>query len=89
MSQNEKKINRLLSIPTDYQWSELVALLRSFEFEWKSKSGSHGRFLNERTKQQIRLAKPHGPSHDVPLYALRIVIDALRDEGYIERDKNG
>jgi hypothetical protein len=50
MSKHEKLINRLLSKPKDFEWSEAVSILESIGFEVISGGGSKRKFS---TKKQM------------------------------------
>ncbi len=78
MSQHEKLVARLLGVPPDFSWDELVRVLSAFGYEEKSGSGSHRRFFNPETKQiTTGLVKPHRPRKDVGRKYLRKVIEHL------------
>jgi hypothetical protein len=87
MSKTEKLLFRLLSIPKDFTWEELVKLLAYFGFEElkKGKTGGSRRKFADEQKRVIILHKPH-PGNIVKEYAIRQVIEYLIDNGYI---KNG
>ena len=84
MSRQEKLISRLLSVPTDFTWDELIRILSSFGYE-ETKSGMTGgsrrKFIDKR-KNIISLHKPH-PSRIVKQYAIRDVIAHLRTNDHI------
>jgi predicted RNA binding protein YcfA (HicA-like mRNA interferase family) len=78
MSQQEKLVARLLDVPADFSWDELVRVLSAFGYEEKPLSGSHRRFFNPETGQIISgLVKPHHPRKHVGRGYLRKVIDHL------------
>ncbi|HLZ87597.1 MAG TPA: type II toxin-antitoxin system HicA family toxin [Puia sp.] len=87
MSKTEKLLQRLLSIPKDFTWEELVKLLAYFGFEELKKGktgGSRRKFADER-KRVIILHKPH-PGNIVKEYAIRQVIEHLKEKGYIKNE---
>lgn len=85
MSKIEKLLNRLLSIPKDFTYSELSRLLRHFGYKESNRgktSGSAVAFINHETGHIIRLHKPH-PKPVLKKYQIEEVIEALRDRGLI------
>lgn len=85
MSKNEKLLQRLLSIPRDLTWDELVKLLHVFGFvELKTgKTGGSRRKFADVNKNVIILHKPH-PGNIVKEYALKQVITQLKEKGHIK-----
>jgi len=84
MSRQEKLIARLLSVPKDFTWDELVKVLASFNYEELTggkTGGSRRRFVDD-SKNVITLHKPH-PSNIVKSYAIREVIAHLKAKGQI------
>ena len=78
MSQRQKLIDRLLSVPADFSWDELVRVLSTFGYEERPSSGSHRRFFNPQSKNVISgLVKPHHPNKYVGRGYLRKVIEHL------------
>jgi hypothetical protein len=85
MSQQEKLVIRLLTIPKDFTWDELTKLLNSFGYEevkGGKTAGSRRRFADEQ-KNIITLHKPH-PQNIVKSYALREVVSELKAKGHIK-----
>lgn len=85
MSKTEKLLQRLLSVPKDFTWEELIKLLGLFgyvELKKGKTGGSRRKFANE-NKNVIILHKPH-PGNIVKGYALKQVITQLKDKGYIK-----
>lgn len=81
----EKAIDRLLSKPKDYTYSELRSLLNKFGYEEQTKgksSGSRVAFFNSNNKNLIRLHKPH-PGNIVKRYVIDQVIESLKRNGEI------
>jgi len=84
MSRHEKLIERLLSRPTDFTFSELTTLLEHFGYVSSSAGatgGSRIAFINDKGIR-IRLHKPH-PGNIMKLYQIDDVINALREGGNI------
>lgn len=78
MSRIDKLIARLLQVPSDFTWSELVKVLNHYGYEPITKgktSGSRRKFVNEFI-DVIILHEPH-PQKVVKKYVLREVIEKL------------
>ncbi len=85
MSRQEKLVTRLLTVPKDITWEELIKVLNSFGYEevkGGKTGGSRRRFADEK-KNIITLHKPH-PANIVKSYALREVIAELNAKGHIK-----
>lgn len=85
MSRQEKALSRLLSIPNDFTWDELIKVLASYGYEESiggKTGGSRRKFINQ-GKDIISLHKPH-PSRIVKNYAIREVIGLLKEKGHIQ-----
>ena len=85
MSKKGKLLLRLLSIPSDFTWAELVALLAFFGLEElkKGKTGGSRRKFADGQKRIMILHKPH-PGNIVKEYAIKQVIEYLIDNGHIK-----
>jgi hypothetical protein len=85
MSRNQKLVRRLLSIPKDFTWEELVKLLAMFGYTElkKGKTGGSRRKFGDEKKNIIILHKPH-PGNILKEYAIKQVIDQLNEKGYIK-----
>jgi len=85
MSRNEKLLSRLLSVPSDFSWDELVRILSYFGYkELKpGKTGGSRRKFADDNKHIISLHKPH-PANIVKEYAIRLVIADLKAIGHIK-----
>ena len=78
MGKTDKLIARLLTLPKDFTWEELVKVLRHYgyhEVKAGKTGGSRRKFTNE-GKKVISLHKPH-PENRVKEYALKQVIEHL------------
>jgi predicted RNA binding protein YcfA (HicA-like mRNA interferase family) len=87
MSKTNKLRDRFLSIPADYTWDELIKVLTSYGYKKISSGktgGSRRKFVNE-DGDILSLHEPH-PSKIVKKYALRQVIDNLKEKGKITDD---
>jgi hypothetical protein len=85
MSRQEKLISRLLSLPKDFTWDELVKVLAYYEyseFTGGKTGGSRRKFIDSKNNI-ITLHKPH-PANVVKSYALREVISHLKEKGHIQ-----
>jgi hypothetical protein len=85
MSRTEKLLQRLLSVPRDFTWEELVKILVQFGYAELKKGktgGSRRKFVDEK-KNVIILHKPH-PGNIVKEYAIKQVIAHLKEKGYIQ-----
>ena len=78
MNRKEKLIARFLSMPSDFQYDEMVKLLGIFDFEEIKKgktSGSRVKFMNP-AGVPIMLHKPH-PSRIMKHYQLKQIKEVL------------
>lgn len=82
MSRQQKAIARLQSVPGDFTWDELVVVLRHFDYELKKNDGSRRSFVHSTSGVRISLHEPH-PQNIVKKYALRLVIDHLKEQGLL------
>lgn len=78
-------MRRLLAIPKDFTWEELVRLLAQFGYIElkKGKTGGSRRKFADDKKNIIILHKPH-PGNIVKEYAIRQVIDHLKEKRYLQ-----
>jgi len=82
MSRQEKLLERLQSRPSDFEWSEVVSLLKKLGYELLHGSGSSRKFVNREKKSIIMLHEPH-PQTVLKDYALKIIIAELKERGII------
>lgn len=78
-------IDKFLSIPNDLTWEELVKNLSYFgydEFTKGKTAGSRRKFVNAKS-DIILLRKPH-PANVVKIYAIRQVVDHLKEKGFLK-----
>ena len=87
MSRTEKLLQRLLSVPNDLTWEELVKILAQFGFGElkKGKTGGSRRKFADHNKNIISLHKPH-PGNIVKVYAIKQVIIQLIEKGHIKNE---
>jgi hypothetical protein len=84
MSKKEKLISRFTTLPKDFTWNELKALLESFgfeEFQAGKTSGSRVRFYQE-NYPPILIHKPH-PGKILKLYQMKIIKEYLEIEDFL------
>lgn len=84
MGAKDKLRERFLSMPKDFTFDEMEKLLSGYGYIKDNKgktSGSRVVFKNG-DKRPIMLHKPH-PGNIVKLYALRQVLDDLKEAGFI------
>lgn len=82
MAKKDKLITRLLTVPADFTWQELVVLLKGLGYRELQGNGSRVKFDNGDPAQLINLHKPH-PGNIVKRYALRQLIDKLKQADLI------
>lgn len=85
MGTKEKLKDRFLTLPKDFTFDELEKLLFAYRYTKENKgktSGSRVVFKNG-DKRPIMLHKPH-PGNIVKSYALKQVLDDLKEAGFIE-----
>ena len=82
----DKRIERLLSRPKDYTFTEAHSLLKSLGYKLMQKgstSGSRVMFYREADDSKILLHKPH-PQDTMPGYAVKQVIEQLLERRDID-----
>ena len=80
MSKIEKQLNRLKSMPKDFTYNELKAILNYFGFQEHNKgktSGSRVKFVDNQNRI-IELHKPH-PRNILKEYQIKLIIDKLNE----------
>ena len=84
MSKRDKLIWRFLTLPKDFTWAELKALLECFGFEESNAgktSGSRVRFYQE-NYTPVMIHKPH-PGKILKHYQLKYIKEYLQNEGFL------
>lgn len=84
MTKKDKLVKRVLSIPKDLTWNELVIFLSKYGYEEDNKgktSGSARKFINK-DFIPINIHKPY-PGNIVKIYAIKSAIDVLKKENLI------
>ena len=90
MSRKDKLIKRFKTLPKDFTFSEVVALLNGFGFVEDNKgktSGSRIRFYNQDSNVFINFHKPH-PSSIMCEAALKDIFNILHDNNFINKNKD-
>ncbi len=85
MGKAEKLLDRFVKIPKDLTWDELTSVLAGFGYfllKNGKTGGSRRKFVNK-SNSIIILHKPH-PGNIVKQYALKQVIDHLREKGSLQ-----
>ncbi|MES9905158.1 MAG: type II toxin-antitoxin system HicA family toxin [Sedimenticola sp.] len=77
MGKRDKLIAKLLSVPSDITWQELVVVLKALGYREVQGGGSRVKFDSGRPEHMINLHKPH-PGNIVKRYALRQLIEKLK-----------
>ena len=88
MGKEEKMIQRLKSVPSDYTYTEARAIAIRFGYEEHNKgstSGSRVMFFRPPDRRKILLHKPH-PGDIMKKYAVRQFLDRLIENGDIENE---
>jgi hypothetical protein len=81
MSKLEKLKKKLLTIPNDFTYEEMVTLLRGFGYNAEDRgrsSGSAVMFYNKELNDKIMMHKPH-PRKELKSYILNLVIEKLKN----------
>ena len=81
MSKRGKALQRLLSGPSDYTWSELISVMEAMGYQLKTTGGSSRKFV--RLDAAFFIHEPH-PRKVLKPYQARGVVAFLRQEGDIE-----
>ena len=85
MTKIDKLIERFLSVPKDFTYTELTRILNYFGYVETTKgktSGSRTMFINAKADMPIRLHKPH-PKPILKEYIIKQVIEELKKENFI------
>lgn len=81
MGKKQKLRDRVLSVPADLSWSELVLYLKHLGFDNINESGgSHRKFYNKQSDTLICCYEPHNPKI-VKKYLIRQIIEKLEESG--------
>lgn len=86
MTKQAKLLQRFLSKPKDFNYSELKKLLKGFGYVEKisgKTSGSRVGFLHVEDGSMIRIHKPH-PENILKIYQIEQIIEFLKQRGVIK-----
>ena len=83
MSRQEKALQRLLSVPKDFTWSELVTLMKSLSYDLQTAGGSGRKFVFKETGSTLFIHEPH-PAKVLKPYQVRDVIHHLTKDGFLK-----
>ncbi|MBE0648182.1 MAG: type II toxin-antitoxin system HicA family toxin [Bacteroidales bacterium] len=81
MSRHEKLKEKLLRLPKNFTYDELVTLLKGFDYieeGRKRASGSAVMFYNKELNDKIMFHKPH-PAKEVKRYILELIVIKLKN----------
>lgn len=81
MSKRQKALQRLLTKPADFTWSELKTVMEAFGYELKVTGGSGRKFV--RPEAVFAIHEPH-PYKLLKAYQVRAVIEFLTKEGHLK-----
>lgn len=84
MSKKSKLVDRILSIPADFTWNELVTVLSFYGYNelGKGKTGGSRRRFADEAGNLILLHEPH-PGKIIKRYAIRQIVANLKEKGKI------
>jgi len=85
MSRHEKLKEKLLRLPKNFSYVEMVTLLGGFGYikeERRRSSGSAVMFYNKKTNDKIMFHKPH-PEKELKRYILEMTIEKLKSNKMI------
>ena len=82
MTRRDKLINRLLQVPADFSWDELVRVLAAYGYEEQTASGgSHRSFYNAKMQHVISgMVKPHNAKHVKRAYLRKVITQLGLDD---------
>jgi len=83
MSRQDKALKRLLSIPKDFTWSELVTLMKGLSYDLQKAGGSGRKFVLRESKSTLFIHEPH-PAKVLKPYQVRDVVHHLSKDGFLE-----
>jgi hypothetical protein len=88
MGKREKLLKKLLTIPKNFTFDELVTLMKGLGYSVENRgrsSGSAISFYNPELNDKILIHKPH-PEKEVKRYILLMIIEKLRKNKMIRED---
>jgi len=81
LSQKEKLLRRFFSMPNDFTYEELIAILKIYNFEEIIKgktSGSRVSFYNKAYNKKIEFHRPH-PGNIIKRYIIKNITGILKE----------
>lgn len=87
MNRKEKLIRRFRTLPKDFTFEEVEALMCDYGFTLQYKgatSGSRVKFYNDKDQNSYIMHKPH-PSNIIKGYVMRDILNFLLVNGYINK----
>lgn len=81
MSKTDKLLDKLLSRPKVYKWTDLVTLLESLGYRQIQGSGSRVKFDNGNPHSLILLHKPH-PGNELKPKTISYIAEHLESQGH-------
>jgi predicted RNA binding protein YcfA (HicA-like mRNA interferase family) len=85
MSRHEKLKEKLLPLPKNFSYDEMVKLLRGFGYEdtdRRRSSGSAVMFYHKELNDKIMFHKPH-PEKELKGYILEMIINKLKNNNML------
>jgi hypothetical protein len=85
MIKHVKLIEKLLRLPQNFTYDEMVALLKGFGYIAEERGGSSGSavmFFNQNLKDKIMFHKPH-PEKELKRYILKMVLEKLKNNNMV------
>jgi hypothetical protein len=82
MTKRQRALDRLLTKPADYTWSELRSLMEGFGYELQAVGGSGRKFVDPISGSGLFIHQPH-PSSILKAYQVKLAIQFLRNENHI------
>jgi hypothetical protein len=85
MTKHSKLIQKLLRLPGNFTYNEIVALLKGFGYiaeERGRSSGSAVMFFNSKLNDKIMFHKPH-PQKELKRYILKMVLEKLKNNNMV------
>ncbi|MGA3012804.1 MAG: type II toxin-antitoxin system HicA family toxin [Bacteroidales bacterium] len=85
MTKHAKLIEKLLRLPENFTYNEMVVLLKGFGYiaeERGRSSGSAVMFYNKNLKDKIMFHKPH-PQKELKRYILKMILEKLKNNNMV------
>ncbi len=85
MTKHSKLVQKLLRLPGNFTYNEIVALLKGFGYiaeERGRSSDSAVMFFNSKLNDKIMFHKPH-PQKELKRYILKMVLEKLKNNNMV------